>query len=190
MNRRNYKNCDLLTLIQYVQQSDMKATAEFIKRIQKDVYTFFCHLCPPNDSVSDLTQETLIKIIKNIKNLKNISQFKVWSNRIAINVFYDSIRKNKKVSNFLEYDAENIIEQIEDTKQKPFENYQCKELECKIKACIINLPLNARIALVLRELEGLSYGEIAKLTNTNLGTIKSRISRAREKLQTELVHYL
>ena len=85
MNRCNYKKCDLNTLILYVQKSDIKATAEFIKRIQKDLYTFFCHLCPPKDSVSDLTQETLIKIIKNINSLKNINQFKNWSNRIAIN---------------------------------------------------------------------------------------------------------
>lgn len=189
MNRCNYKKCDLKTLILYVQKSDIKATAEFIKRIQKDLYTFFCHLCPSKDSVSDLTQETLIKIIKNINSLKNINQFKNWSNRIAINVFYDSIRKNKKSENILKLNSE-IFDFIEDEKNKPHETCQCKELECKIKACIINLPLNARIAIILRELEGLSYEEIAKLTNTNLGTVKSRISRAREKLQLELANYL
>ncbi len=189
MDRHNYKKCDFNTLIFYVQNSDIKATAEFIKRIQKDIYTFFCHLCPPTDSISDLTQETLIKIIKNIKSLKNINQFKNWRNRIAINVFYDSIRKSKKIKNLIEIDSEKF-NLIEDTKRKPLENCQCKELECKIKTCIINLPLNSRIAIVLRELEGLSYDEIAKLTNTNLGTVKSRISRAREKLQVELASYL
>ncbi len=82
------------------------------------------------------------------------------------------------------------MNKIEDIKNKPVEYYHCKELECRIKTCIINLPVNYRLAIILRELEGLSYEEIAKLTNTNLGTVKSRISRAREKLQTELASYL
>ena len=189
MNKINYKKLDISDLILRTQESDLKAVAELIRRIQKDIYTFFCHLCPPKNSVADLTQETLIKIIKNIDKLKNIHQFKNWCNRIAINVFYDSLRKHRKEDKIIEYDIQDIKD-IEDNKNKPSETYQCRELECKIRACIINLPLNYRIAIVLRELEGLSYEEIAKLTNTNLGTVKSRISRAREKLQFELAHYL
>lgn len=189
MNKLNYKKLSLSDLILYTQQSDLKATAEFIRRIQKDIYTFFSYLCPPEDSVSDLTQEALIKIVTNINKLKNIEQFRKWSNRIAINVFYDALRKYKKDLNIIESDNLDLSI-IPDNKGKPVDNYRCKELECKIKACIINLPLNARLAIILRELEGLSYEEIAKLTNTNLGTVKSRISRAREKLQVDLANYL
>ena len=189
MSKLNYKKLPIHDLILYTQKSDLKATAELIKRIQKDIYTFFCHLCPPNDSISDLTQETLIKIVQNIDKLKNIEHFKKWSNRIAINVFYDALRKHKKVIDIV--DTDNLdLSFIPDNKGKPVDNYHCKELECKIKACIINLPVNARLAIILRELEGLSYEEIAKLTNTNLGTVKSRISRAREKLQVDLASYL
>lgn len=189
MSKLNYKKLSLSDLILYTKQSDLKATAELIKRIQKDIYTFFCHLCPPNDSISDLTQETLIKIIQNIDKLKNIEQFKKWTNRIAINVFYDALRKYHRNSNILDNENQELLN-IPDNKNLPVENYHCKELECKIKACIINLPVNARLAIILRELEGLSYEEIAKLTNTNLGTVKSRISRAREKLQIDLANYL
>lgn len=189
MNKINYKKLTIEELITHTKSSDLKATAELIKRIQKDIYTFFCHLCPPNDMVSDLTQETLIKIIKNIDKLQNNKQFKNWTNKIAINVFYDALRKHHKQERVFD-NEENDILSIEDYKKKPAELYHCKELECHIKACIINLPINARLAIILRELEGLSYEEIAKLTNTNLGTVKSRISRAREKLQVELAHYL
>jgi len=189
MTRINYKKKSIEDLIKLAKDSDMKATAEFIKRIQKDIYTFFCHLCPPENIVADLTQETLIKIIKNINKLQNIKQFKNWSNRIAINVFYDALRKyNRKEKMFDSED--NDLSCIEDEKCKPHEKCQAKEIECHIKASIINLPINARLAIVLRELEGLTYEEIAKLTNTNLGTVKSRISRAREKLQTELAEYI
>lgn len=189
MNKINYKKMDLNSLIKYTQESDMKATAEFIKRIQKDIYTFFCHLCPPEDTVADLTQETLIKIVKNIDKLKDIKNFKRWSNKIAINVFYDSLRRHRKNDKYVDYDEKELIT-IEDHKNKPPETCQCRELGCHIRTCIVNLPLNARMAIILRELKGLSYEEIAKLTNTNLGTVKSRISRAREKLQLELANYL
>ncbi len=189
MARINYKKLPIKDLILYTKNSDMKATAELIRRIQKEVFTFFCHLCPPNDMVADLTQETLIKIVRNINKLQNVKYFKNWANKIAINVFYDALRKHKKNSQILEQD-DSELNFIEDTKSMPIETCQSRELECKIKACIINLPINARLAIILRELEGLSYEEIAKLTNTNLGTVKSRISRAREKLQTELANYL
>ncbi len=189
MSKINYKKLPITDLILYTQKADLKATAELIRRIQKDIFTFFCHLCPPNDTVADLTQETLIKIIQNINKLQNINQFKSWANKIAINVFYDALRKHNKNNKIIEYEKFDFSDFI-DYKNKPADNYHCKELECKIKACIINLPVNARLAIILRELEGLSYEEIAKLTNTNLGTVKSRISRAREKLQTELSNYL
>lgn len=189
MTRINYKKMSIEDLILYTQKSDLKATAELIKRIQKDIYTFFCHLCPPENMVADLTQETLIKIVKNINKLQDIKNFKSWSNKIAVNMFYDALRKHSRREKHIEKE-EKDLSFIEDTKCKPSEKCQSKELGCQIKACIINLPVNARIAIILRELKGLSYEEIAKLTNTNLGTVKSRISRAREKLQTELAGYL
>ena len=189
MTRINYRKTSIEDLILCTQQSDFKATAELIKRIQKDIYTFFCHLCPPDNMVADLTQETLIKIVKNIKKLKDIKYFKNWCNRIAINVFYDALRKNDRREKYLEPNEQDLS-CIEDKKCKPADTCQSKELDTQIKSCIINLPVNARVAIILRELQGLSYEEIAKLTNTNLGTVKSRISRAREKLQLELAGYL
>ena len=189
MTKINYKKLPFNELIYLTQNSDIKATAEFLRRIQKNIYTFFCHLCPPNNSVSDLTQEALIKIVENIKNLKNVENFKKWSNKIALNTFYDSLRKEQRRNKHHETDEIDLTV-IEDHKSKPLDNCHSKEICNKIKACIINLPLNYRLAIVLRELEGLSYEEIAKLTNTNLGTVKSRISRAREKLQTDLAEYI
>lgn len=189
MTRINYKKMPIEDLILNTQQSDLKATAELVKRIQKDIYTLFCHLCPPNNMVADLTQETLIKIVKNLNKLQNLKNFKSWSNKIAINTFYDALRKYSRQEKHLETEEQDLS-LIEDTHCKPSETCQSKELECQIKACIINLPVDARIAIILRELKGLSYEEIAKLTNTNLGTVKSRISRAREKLQLELAGYL
>lgn len=189
MVRINYKKIGFEDLIILVKASDVCATSEFIKRIQKEIFTFFRYLCPPNDVVSDLTQEALIKIVKNIEKLHNIKSYKSWSNRIAVNIFYDYLRRNKIKAENIESD-EVVINNLVDSKAKPIEKCQNNELGCQIRMCIINLPLESRLAIILRELEGFSYQEIAKLTNSNLGTVKSRISRAREKLQVELSSYL
>ena len=77
-----------------------------------------------------------------------------------------------------------------DKKCKPLELCLSSELDKIIKYEILNLPEAFRVVIILRELEGLSYEEIATATNSNIGTVKSRISRARTKLQENLKHYL
>ena len=93
MVKANYKKIPQYLLIEMAQNDDFKALEELIKRIQKEIFAIFSHLCSKRELVADLTQETLVKIAKNINNLKDISCFKTWTNRIALNIFYDEIRK-------------------------------------------------------------------------------------------------
>jgi RNA polymerase sigma-70 factor (ECF subfamily) len=104
-------------------------------------------------------------------------------------VFYDNQRKLSK--NNLALNIEEIDSaHMPDTKSEPFEKCLASELGCLIKNSILSLPTNSRIAIVLREIEGMSYDDIANLTHTNIGTVKSRICRARLKLQQELNNYI
>ncbi len=86
------------------------------------------------------------------------------------------------------------MEKLNEIKDKigcePGEKCLFSEIEKLIKAALMTLPQNLRITLVLREYEGLSYEDISKITNTTLGTVKSRISRARLKLQEELKEFI
>lgn len=189
MTKANYKKIPQYLLIEMAQKDDYKALEELIRRIQKEIFGIFSHLCQKRELVSDLTQEALVKIAKNINKLKDVSCFKTWSNRIALNIFYDHMRKNSKAVEQIDIDnLENI--NIEDKKIQPMEKCLASELGCIIKNCILSLPVNSRIAIVLREFEGMSYDDIANLTHTNVGTVKSRISRARLKLQEELNDYI
>lgn len=189
MPRMNYKKIPQYLLIEMAQKDDLRALEELIRRIQKEIFAIFSHLCQKREIISDLTQETLVKIAKNIHKLKDISCFKTWINRIALNVFYDEQRKNNK--NLEQVDIE-VLDTLakEDKNFQPAEKCLANELGCIIKNCILSLPINSRIAIVLRELEGMSYDDIANLTRTNIGTVKSRISRARTKLQEELNDYI
>lgn len=172
------------------QNNDMKALEELIRRIQKEIFGIFMHLCKKREVVADLTQEALVKIAKNIHKLKDVSKFKTWANRIAVNLFYDEIRKNNKHLENVDLKEFEQQEEIKDEKIQPLEKCLASELGCIIKNSILSLPINSRIAIVLREFEGMSYEDIANLTKTNVGTVKSRISRARGKLQEVLHDYL
>lgn len=195
-NKLLYKKMTIEELVVLSQQDDFKALEELIKKIQNDVYATLSYLLKTNDTLSDLTQEVLLKVAKNIHSLKNPKCFKGWLNHIITNTYYDEIRKKKKTPETvsIDYTCEplNFALKIEipDKKTKPIEKCITSECEKLIKSAIRELPEAFRIAIILREFQGLSYEEIAKTTNASIGTVKSRISRARIKLQEQLKNYI
>lgn len=194
-NKLQYKKMALEELVVLAQQNDFKALEELIKREQKNVFAAFSYLCKKREEVSDLTQEALLRVAKNIQNLKNPKLFKSWLNQIITNLFYDELRKSQRKLDTVSLDDDNedyapIKFQLLDKKCKPHEKCISSELEKIIKNAILELPEQFRIAIILRELQGLSYEEIAKATHSSIGTVKSRIARARGKLQEDLKAYI
>ncbi len=197
-SKKKYKDMNLYDLICYSQDDDYDALEELIRREQKNIYASFCYLGAQKESISDLTQEALLRMSKNIKNLKNPKLFKSWLGQIVSNLFYDELRKKQKALNSVSIDSywlnddenDNCVLNICDNKLKPDEKTLGRELTDIIQDTICQLPEHFRLVIILRELQGLSYEEIAKITKTNVGTVKSRISRARNKLQECLKPYL
>ena len=189
MTKANYKKIPQYLLIEMAQKDNLDALEELLKRIQKDIFGMYSHICKKREIVSDLTQEALVKIAKNIVKLHDTRSFKTWSNRIALNIFYDFVRKDTKHEPALSLDEPEKPE-VEDNHIQPMDKCLASELGCIIKNSVLSLPVNSRVAIVLREFEGMSYDDIATLTHTSIGTVKSRISRARLKLQEELSEYL
>ncbi len=196
-SKLQYKKMTLEELVVLAQQDDFKALEELIKIEQKNIFATFAYLTKKRENVADLTQEALLRVAKNIKNLKNPKNFRSWLNQIVTNLFYDELRKTARKPDIISIDEKlddeaqfTIKSIIADKKCKPPEKCISSELEEIIKEQIRNLPEPFRIAIVLRELQGLSYEEIAQATNANVGTVKSRISRARLKLQNELKAYI
>ncbi len=197
LSKRKYKEMNLYDLITAAQETDYDALEELIKREQKSIYTSFSYLGASKENISDLTQEALFRMSKNIKNLKNPKLFKSWVGQIVTHLFYDELRKKQKVpeavsieSYWLNDEDENCSLNVCDNRLKPDENTIGKELTEIIKEMICSLPENFRLVIILRELQGLSYEEIANITKTNVGTVKSRIARARSKLQECLKPYV
>ena len=187
-----YKKMSTEDLIILSQKYDLKALEEIIKREQKNVFASFAYLSKNDENVSDLTQEALLRLARGIHNLKNPKSFKGWLNHIITNVFYDNLRKIKRLPDFVPIENEDtdFEVQIPDTHCKPNEKCISTELGQIIKNAIKDLPDPFRIAIILRELQGLSYEQIATVTNSSVGTVKSRIARARGKLQDWLKNYI
>ena len=179
-SKLQYKKMLPEELIVLSQKNDLKALEELLRREQKNIFTTFSYLSKKRENVADLTQEALLRIAKNIHTLKNPKTFKSWTNQIVTNLFYDELRKSSKRPEIISID-ENIEQdgmtnpirtQIPDKKCKPHEKCMSSELENIIKNEIQNLPEPFRIAILLREFQGLSYEEIAIATNSSIGTVK------------------
>ncbi len=197
--RENLKALSSEELVIKAQSDDMRALEELVRRYQRLVYVTLYQLAPERNDIIDLTQEVLLRMCRSIKSLRNPKTFKFWLNRIITNLFYDELRKTPRQLNTISIDeplyaseeAENALARdIPDSSELPEKMVLNTELDQKIQAAIETLPEQFRTIIVLREIQGLSYEEIASLTNTNIGTVKSRLARARMKLQEALKPYL
>ena len=189
MTNYAYKSEDIDKLIIFAQNGDINALEEILRRIQKKTYTMFSYLTDKKQDIADLTQEALLKTAKNISSLKDPKMFKSWVNHIVTNTFYDYIRKHS-YDEKIDFNENKLLEIKDKIGCEPGEKCFFSEIDKLIKAALLSLPKNLRIVIVLREYEGLSYEDISKITNTSLGTVKSRIARARLKLQNELKEFI
>lgn len=189
---------DQIDLVVKCQQDDRLAIEELVKRNERNIYNTLYHLDPNRSDIADLAQEVLFRMAKSVKNLRNPQTFKFWLNQIITNLFYDELRRKTRrlatISMDVPYmDSDTDIQaarEIPDVGKIPEERTLGGELDKHIKEAIENLPEQFRLVIVLRELQGLSYDEIAEITRSNIGTVKSRLARARAKLQEQIKPYI
>ena len=189
-------NYDLIILCQKGAQPDRGAFTELLNRYQSHVDRVLYHLAPDWQDRADLAQEVWIRVYRNVKRLNEPVKFRGWLSRIATNLFYDELRKRKRVRHPMSLDAPRRVDDGEiewdiiSDYPSPDDNLATREFYDRLQAAIAGLPEAFRVAIVLREIEGLAYEEIAEMTEVSLGTVKSRIARARAKLQTVLQKYI
>lgn len=190
-------NYDLILRCQTGIEPDRGAFTELLRRYQSHVDKILYHLAPDWQDRSDLGQEVWIRVYRNIRRLQDPSKFKGWLSRITTNLFYDELRKRKRVSPPLSLDAPRTVNNDEEMSWElpsdypsPDEDLTTREFYEQLQIAIADLPESFRTTIVLREIEGLPYEEIAEMTGVSLGTVKSRIARARTRLQAVLQAYL
>lgn len=189
MSDFDYKKEEMDIIIRLSQEGDIKALEELIRRIQKNIFGMFSYLAGKRQDAADLTQEALLKTVKCIQSLKDSHCFKSWLNHIVTSTYYDYTKRKTKDEK-IDYDEDKLLELKDKIGCEPGEKCLFSEIDTIIRLALLSLPENLRIVILLREYEGLSYEDISKLTNTTLGTVKSRIARARGKLQEQLKEFI
>jgi RNA polymerase sigma factor (sigma-70 family) len=189
-------NYDLVLRCQSGNHPDRTAFSELLRRYQSHVERVLYHLAPDWSDRADLAQEVWIRVYRNINRLQEPAKFRGWLSRIATNLFYDELRKRKRVSPPLSLDAPRLADdgemdwEIASDEPGPDEQMSTREFYDQLRDAIADLPEVFRTTIVLREIEGMPYEDIAELTGVSLGTVKSRIARARQRLQSQLQPYL
>ncbi|MEG3846744.1 sigma-70 family RNA polymerase sigma factor [Microcoleus sp. herbarium19] len=189
-------NYDLVLRCQEGNRPEGTAFAELLKRYQSHVDRVLYHLAPDWQDRADLAQEVWIRVYRNVSRLQEPVKFRGWLSRIATNLFYDELRKRKRVRTPLSLDVPRALEdgeidwEIPADSPGPDEDLTTREFYEELRSAIADLPEVFRTTIVLREIEGLAYEEIAEMTGVSLGTVKSRIARARQRLQLQLQKYL
>jgi RNA polymerase sigma-70 factor (ECF subfamily) len=188
---------DDLQIVELAQQGDRDAFRELVERYQRKVYSI-CYgmLKNPDDSL-DVSQEVFIKVYRNIEKFNQQSSFYTWLYRITVNMCIDHIRKNKRVK-IVEYDdaisreANGGDDFLLPSKLglHPDKVYGRKELREKMLEALESLGEKHRTILILREIDGLSYEEIADVLNISKGTVMSRLFHARKYFQEAISEYL
>lgn len=176
-----------ITLIKRSQMGDIDAFEALISDNTRFVYNIALKMLKNKEDAEDISQEALIKVYKNIDSFNMESSFRTWMYRIVVNTCLDHMRKNKVT--VLSIDKPIITEhnefqvEIEDNSFSPEELFERKENQKLIIHALNQLDDSFKAAIILRDINDFSYEEIADILTCNLGTVKSRISRGRQKLR-------
>lgn len=193
-----FGHLDDAELVACCQEGNKDAMEYLVKKHSRSVNSLLYQLAPDWNDTSDLAQEVFIRVYRGIHSLRNPKTFRSWLNQIVVNLFYDELRKRPRRLHTVSIDApiendsgdSDLIREIPDPSLKPDEVSLANEMDQIIKKAMSSLPEQFRTAIVLRELRGLSYEEIADVIGCELGTVKSRIARARGRLQEVLRPYV
>ncbi len=178
-------------LIARAQQKDLSAFEELVRHYQDRIFSQCMYLSGNHDDAQDLAQDVFIQAYKSISSFRQESDFGTWLHRIAVNRWINICRRNKKVVTFsidepLSTGDSGVVRELAASEDSLSEKVERREFNALVQQALIRLPLEFRMALVLREIEGYNYDEIANLLNCSLGTVKSRINRGRKALKKEL----
>lgn len=190
---------DDLTLVQRVRTGDQRAFKTLVERYQKKVFSVAFGMLKDREEARDVSQEAFVKVYKYLDHFKGDASFYTWLYRITVNICIDVMRrKGTSKGDTVEFDESIQLDTTEANLgalgsklgTNPQKAALRKELAEKIQAALQEVPEKHRAILLLRELEGMSYEDLARTLDIPKGTVMSRLFHARLKVQKVLSEYL
>jgi RNA polymerase sigma-70 factor (ECF subfamily) len=172
-----------------IKKGDQDAFNDLLKRYYSAVYNLVAHSVRSHEEREDLIQEVFIKVYRNLGKFRFEASFSTWLYRITRNMLIDRSRKKAihPVSMESEEGGITIGDRVQDHRMNPEGFILESDSDITLRDALMKLDENHRHILILREMEGLSYRELAKVLEINTGTVKSRLARAREELKNHLM---
>lgn len=169
-------------LISRCRQGDQAALKEIFDQYRQKVYRIAYGVVRQREDALDVVQEVFIKLFRSIQSFKGQSALYTYLYRLAMNTAIDHSRRSKKAA-FLSLDEEGGFQPADGDEKRPDHIAAQKELEGKVKWAIDQLPQDQKATLIYREIEELSYQEIAEAMGCSIGTVMSRLHYGRKKLR-------
>lgn len=179
-------------LVKRAKEKDLFAFEELVRIHQNRVFALCLQLLGNRDDAQDLAQEAFIRAFKALDSFRNEADFGTWLHRIAVNTCLNHRRKNggrQPLSLDEPYQSENggeVRHEVASEDGDPLRALEEKEFRALVQVALKGLSEEHRSVLVLREIEGYSYEEVARMLGCSLGTVKSRLSRAREVMRRKM----
>lgn len=182
---------DDVVLIARSKQGDREAFNSLVDRYSSQVYNFAYRMTSNREDAEDIYQEAFIHAFRGIHSFRSDSAFSTWLFRIVRNVYLDEVKRRRSrpsvsLEESIETEDGSIARDVEDDGPLPDEIIQTNERRRIVRRAISQLPSRQREILVLYDLHGFKYEEIADILEINVGTVKSRLNRARKSLRDRL----
>ncbi len=190
-------------IVAELQAGSEDAYTWLVAQYHTTVYSLVYRVLSDPADATDTTQEVFLKVFRGIKRFNGQSSLKTWIYRIALHEASNrrrwwfrhqsretSMEPDVPEAEFSEGGSSGLKDTFVDGGESPFDNVMHAEIRAQVEQALRDVPEPYRTALVLRDLEELSYEEIAEVTATNLGTVKSRLTRGREALRQRLTAYI
>lgn len=173
-------------LIRKATAGDAAAFNALMGMHERRMYAVALRMCSNPEDAQDCLQEAMLRIFRSLDRFKGQASFATWVYRITVNTCLDELRRRKTRPNT---SLDGLLDAgwaPADASASPEKRAMQRELRAGLAQAMRELPEDMRAAVVLRDVEGYAYEEIAEILNINVGTVKSRISRAREKLREKI----
>ncbi|HVK04518.1 MAG TPA: sigma-70 family RNA polymerase sigma factor [Armatimonadaceae bacterium] len=185
------QNTEERRLVDRSRRGDLEAFDQLVRLYEKNVYSTAYRLSGSYDDASDIAQEAFVRAWNNLKSFRGDSAFSTWLYRIVTNVFLDDrkrkrARPHRSLEEVMTLEESTVTRQFEDPTPGPQDVAEGDERRKILEMAIKTLPEEQRVMVVLYHTQGLSYEEIAEITKCPMGTVKSRLNRARLALRDRL----